>query len=73
MSATPKPRPAALTEAEKKAQAIKFIAQKRESFAINILCSLCQSGIASSNDTFVDAAVKMADKLIETLYPLPED
>ena len=77
-----------LTEEEKKAKVIQFLQQKREQFAINILCSLCQ-GVSSARavvkadmhcttiriDTngLVDDAVNMADNLIEKLYPLPEE
>lgn len=81
-----KPRP--LTEEEKKVKIMQFLQQKREQFAINILCNLCQ-GISSARaivkanmqsttlgiDTtgLVDDAVKMADTLLEKLYPLPEE
>jgi putative heme iron utilization protein len=78
----------AISEEEKKAQVERFLAQKRESFAINILCNLCRTAteskavIKGSNpgaisveiDTtgLVEQAVKMADSLIEKLYPLPD-
>jgi len=81
-----KPKP--LSEEEKKAQVERFLSQKRESFAINILCNLCRTATESkavikvSNpgaisveiDTtgLVEQAVKMADSLIEKLYPVPE-
>ena len=89
---TPRPVPQAkmkpLTEEEKKEKVLQFLQQKREKFAINILCSLCQ-GVSSARavvkadlhsttiqiDTYklVDDAVNMADELIEKLYPLPEE
>ena len=89
---TPRPVPQAkmkpLTEEEKKEKVLQFLQQKREQFAINILCSLCQ-GVSSARsvvkadlhsttiqiDTYklVDDAVNMADELIEKLYPLPEE
>lgn len=78
-----KPRP--LTEQEKQARIMQFLQQKREQFSINILCSLCQ-GVSSARavvkadmhsttiviDTYglVSDAVKMADELLEKLYPL---
>ena len=85
----PKVAPApVLTEEQKKAKIMQFLQQKREGFAINILCNLC-AGVSSARavvkadlhsttigiDTtgLVDDAVKMADQLIEKLYPLPEE
>lgn len=63
-----KPRP--LSEEEKKAQVERFLAQKRESFAINILCNLCR--VSRSADTkLVRQSVQMADALIDELYPIP--
>lgn len=77
-----------LTEEEKRVKVMQFLQQKRETFAINILCQLC-AGVSSARavvkadlhsttigiDTtgLVDDAVKMADQLIEKLYPLPEE
>ena len=77
-----------LTEEEKKARIMQFLQQKREQFSINILCSLCQ-GVSSARavvkadlhsttigiDTtgLVDDAVKMADELLEKLYPIKEE
>ena len=74
-----------LTEDEKKAKIMQFLQQKREGFAINILCNLCQAAdlkvvatmdntkLTIDTDGLVDKAVEMADKLIEKLYPLPEE
>ena len=80
--------PAPLTEEEKKVKIMQFLQQKRETFAVNILCQLC-AGVSSARalvkadmhcttigiDTtgLVDDAVKMADQLIEKLYPLPAE
>ena len=74
-----------LTEEEKKVKIAQFLQQKREGFAINILCNLCQAAnlkvvakmditkLTVDTDGLVDRAVEMADKLIEKLYPLPEE
>ena len=71
------PRPAAqaqapqMTEEEKKAQVARFLQQKREGFAINILCNLCRT--TSDPSGLVDQAVTMADQLMDKLYPMPEE
>lgn len=74
-----------LTEEEKKAKIMQFLQQKRESFALNILCNLVHGDgrtiyydlkCEDSKDVdhkVVDIAVSMADNLIEKLYPLPEE
>lgn len=64
-----KPRP--LSEEEKKAQVERFLAQKRESFAVNILCNLCRVSKKADLD-LVKQSVQMADALLEELYPIPE-
>ena len=64
-----KPRP--ISEEEKKAQVERFLAQKRESFAINILCNLCRVSKKADLD-LVKQSVQMADALLEELYPIPE-
>lgn len=64
-----KPRP--LSEEEKKAQVERFLSQKRESFAINILCNLCRV-TKKANIQLVKQSVEMADALIMELYPVPE-
>ena len=78
---TPRPAPQAkpmpLTEEERKNKILQFLAQKREAFAINILNGLCHNlkdntPVEMDMDV-VDLAVKMADKLMETLYPMPEE
>ena len=71
-----KPRP--LSEEEKKAQVERFLSQKRESFAINILCNMVHGAIQNKHTTNMDCkslvgvAVEMADALIMELYPVPE-
>lgn len=77
-----------LTDEEKQARIMQFLQQKREQFSINILCSLCQgvssarsivkadlhsTTIAIDTNGIVADAVKMADELLEKLYPLPEE
>ena len=64
-----KPRP--LSDDEKKAQVERFLAQKRESFAVNILCNLCRVTKKADLD-LVKQSVQMADALLEELYPIPE-
>ena len=64
-----KPRP--LSEEEKKAQVERFLSQKRESFAINILCNLARV-TKKADIQLVKQSVEMADALIMELYPVPE-
>lgn len=64
---------------------MQFLQQKRETFAVNILCNLVHVAservVARRNSTdlsldtngLVNSAVKMADELLEKLYPLPEE
>lgn len=74
--AKPKPAPQVkpLTEEEKRIKIMQFLQQKRETFSVNILCSLCQNYPESlqNDNELIDRAVSLADKLIEKLYPLPE-
>lgn len=69
-------RPVALTEEQKKAKIVQFLAQKREGFAITILQGLCTNiGKDATNfhaKMMVDLSVEMADQLLEKLYPLPK-
>lgn len=66
---------------QKKNQALAMLVQKREAFAINILCQMtheCGYEISHGNtkdlvESFVDTAVKMADRLLEKLYPVKEE
>ena len=68
-----------LTEEQKKMKIAQFLQQKRETIAVNVLCNLVHGAITNKNATniqvgiMVDVAVEMADKLIEKLYPLPEE
>ena len=60
---------------DKKRQAMQFLAQRRESYAVNILCSLVQGKDMTEYDGcgLVNIAVSMADHLITRLYPVNED
>ena len=62
-----------LTEEEKQARIMQFLAQKREAFSISILCSLLQNNPGIHPDDVLTKAVNLADGLIEKLYPMPED
>lgn len=71
-------RPIRLTEEEKRQQIAQVLMQKREQFAINILCNMVQGWncVSSDHETaldLVDTSVKMADALMEKLYPIKED
>ena len=74
-----------LTDEEKQAKIMQFLAQKREQFAVNILCNLVHVAservVARRDSTdlsldtkgLVNSAVKMADELLEKLYPIKEE
>ena len=72
--AKPKPAPQVkpLTEEEKRIKIMQFLQQKRETFSVNILCSLLQNNPGVKNEDVITKAVDLADGLIEKLYPLPE-
>ena len=61
---------------QKKNQALAMLVQKREAFAVNILCHLCD-GMSVINENegefLVDVSVHMADRLLKQLYPGKED
>ena len=67
-----------MTQEEKQMRIMQFLQQKRESFAINILCNMCQAEVNAQHvcdencHVLVDLAVKMADQLLEKLYPTKE-
>ena len=73
--ATPKPP----TEEEMMAKRLAYFAQRREGIATNILCSMMQGAITNKDVTnynckfLVDLSVEMTDRLLEKLYPKPED
>lgn len=85
---TPQAKQRPLTEEEKQARIMQFLQQKRETFAVNILCQLCagvssaravvkadlhSTTIAIDTNGLVADAVKMADELLEILYPIKEE
>lgn len=67
-----------LTDEEKKERVIRFLAQKREQYAISILSGMVQGAVTNKDVTnfqcksLVDLAVEMADALLEKLYPLTD-
>ena len=69
-------RLASQTKEDQEMQVARFFANKRETFAINILASLCRgNGFAYPKDQdnfgqLVDLSVEMADHLLEKLYPV---
>lgn len=70
-----------VSEEEKRLQIVRFLSQKREQFTLNILNGLCHNiksntpdaGVIEGVYDVVDLAVKMADKLMEKLYPIKEE
>ncbi len=78
-----------LTDEEKQARIMQFLQQKRENFSLTILKGLCSNPEAVSKtivvnakgqhteinngEALVDLAVKMADHLLEKLYPIKEE
>ena len=61
---------------QKRNQAHAMLVQKREQFAVNILCNLVHGAITNKDATnilcheLVDLSVEMADRLLEKLYPI---
>jgi hypothetical protein len=62
-----------LTKEEKQARIMQFLQQRRESFSINILCSLLQNNPGVHPEDVVIKAVDLADNLIKKLYPMEEE
>lgn len=62
-----------LTEQEKQARIMQFLQQRRESFSINILCSLLQNNPGVHPEDVVIKAVDLADNLIKKLYPMEDE
>jgi len=64
---------------EQELKRIAYFAQRREGIAVNILTSLCRgNGFAYPKDQdnfgqLVDLSVEMTDRLLEKLYPKPEE
>ena len=67
-----------MTQEEKQMRIMQFLQQKREQFAVNILCNMTQGAIRNKEVTnyacksLVDLSVEMADRLLEKLYPTNE-
>ena len=62
-----------LTEQEKQARIMQFLQQRRESFSINILCSLLQNNPGVYPEDVLIKSVDLADNLIKKLYPMEEE
>ena len=62
-----------MTDEEKQARIMQFLQQRRESFSINILCSLLQNNPGVHPEDVVIKSVDMADNLIKKLYPMEEE
>lgn len=69
----PMPVQRPLTNEEKQARIMQFLQQKRESFSINILCSLLHNNPGIHPDDVITKAVDLADHLMEKLYPIKEE
>lgn len=62
-----------MTDEEKQARVMQFLQQRRESFSINILCSLLQNNPGLHPEDVVIKSVDLADNLIKKLYPMEEE
>ena len=62
-----------MTDKEKQARIMQFLQQRRESFSINILCSLLQNNPGVHPEDVVIKSVDLADNLIKKLYPMEEE
>lgn len=58
---------------QKKQQAMQFLAQRRESYAVNILCALLHNNPGVKPEDVVEKSVYTADRLLEKLFPINED
>ena len=67
--ATPKPP----TEEEMMAKRLAYFAQRREQISLAILCSLLQNNPGVKGEDVIIKALDIADRLLEKLYPKPED
>ena len=63
-----------MTPEEQKQRIMQFLQQRRESFSINILSAVAHGADTDWTDAeikdAVDLSVKMADALMEKLYPM---
>lgn len=62
-----------MTEEEKRQQIAQILIQKRETFSLNILCSLLHNNPGIHPEDVITKAVDLADALMEKLYPIKED
>lgn len=68
-----------LRDEEKQARIIQFLQQKREQFAVSILCNMIQGEIdnlicnSDAPSAIVKMSIKMADQLLEMLYPINDE
>lgn len=66
-----------VSEEEKRLQIVRFLSQKREQFAINILCNLCRvlsdDATSAQAKAMVSLSVEMADELMQKLYPMERE
>ena len=66
-----------LTDEEKQQRIMQLLTQKRETFSINILSAVAHGADTDWRDAeikdAVDLSVKMADALMEKLYPIKEE
>lgn len=66
-----------LTDEEKQQRIMQFLTQKREAFSINILSAVAHGADTDWSDAeiknAVDLSVKMADALLDKLYPIKEE
>lgn len=74
---TPRPMPQSkMSKQDKRNQALQFLVQRREQFAVNILCNAVRGEAFLNTEEgvkIVDTAVAMADHLLEKLYPIKEE
>ena len=64
-------------EEEQMMKRLAYFAQRREGIATEILCSLIRGRVPGTTKAgfmeYVDISVEIADRLLEKLYPKPED
>ena len=65
--------PATPTKEELELKRIAYFAQRREGIAVHILGSLLQNNPGVNGEDVIIKAVDLTDKLLEKLYPKPED
>lgn len=68
--AKPKKSGVSITPEQLQAERVRFFAEKREQFAIGILCSLLYNNPGIHPDDVITKAVGLADGLMDKLYSL---